>query len=172
MSVRRWVAGMLTAVSLGAAAAAEEARVDGMTVSTYGIYREKLDRLEASPRTASGYLRIVTERELLQQTEMICARLGVTFGFDFVLQGAPAGETVTLGAVTKFPPGGMVNARGERFAQNEYDGRVVIGAPSSRSFTFEEPWEMVPGIWTFEFHHRGRKIGEKAFEVVTACPVS
>lgn len=172
MFAPRWLAGLLMATAVSMTAAAEEPRVEGMTVGSYGIYREKLDRLEASPRTASGYLRIVTERELLQRTETICARLGVTFGFDFVLAGTPRGATVTLAAVTRFPPGGLVNAKGERFPQNEYEGRVAIGAQSSRSFTFEEPWEMVPGIWTFEFHHQGRKIGEKAFEVVTACPIS
>ncbi len=162
----------LAALASGSPAASEEPRIDGMRVGAFGIYRETLDRLEPSARTAMGYLRIVTERELLQSTETICARLGVTFGFDFKIEGAPVGALLTLEAVTRFPPPGMVNDKGQYFQQNEYEGRVVIGASSSRSFTFEEPWEMVPGIWTFEFHHRGRKVGEKSFEVVTACPVS
>ena len=168
----RWAAALMALASAFGSANADEVRVDGMRVSAFGIYREKLDRLEPSSKTAMGYLRIVTERELLQKTETICARLGVTFGFDFKIEGAPTGMPLALKAVTRFPPPGMVNAKGERFTQNEYDGRVLIGAPNSRSFTFEEPWEMVPGIWIFEFHDQSRKIGEKSFEVLTACPVS
>ena len=163
---------LLAALMYGSPVVAAEPVVYGMRVSAFGIYREKLDRLEPSAKTAMGYLRIVTERELVQQTETVCARLGVTFGFDFRIEGGPAGVPLSILAVTRFPPPGMVNGKGERFQQNEYDGRVVVGAPSSRSFTFEEPWEMVPGIWTFEFHHHGRMVGEKSFEVVTACPVS
>lgn len=106
------------------------------------------------------------------RTDTVCARLGVTFGFDYVLLGSPAGALVRLEAVTRFPPQGMTNAEGRHFAKNEYEAVVPVGGAGTRTFTFEEPWEMVPGTWVFEYHFNGRKIGEKAFEVATACPVS
>lgn len=154
------------------AATSQEVRLDGIIVTEYGLYDRRITGKVKAESTAIGHLLIVTDRKLTAATDVVCARLGVTFGFQYRLLGKPVGAGVLIEAVTQFPPQGMVNAKGERFARNTYTWPDTIGDTGSRTFTFEEPWEMVPGVWSFEFHYLGRKIGEQRFTIEATCPVS
>ncbi len=161
----------LLLVLLPGAVMADEAQVDGVAIIDYGIYETQSDDSQriASPGTALGYVQPLTAARLAMRSEMVCARLGVSFGIEYRLHGAPYGRTVEIDVVTRFPPQGMINANGVRFDRNAYKWPVTIGEPNIRTFTFDEPWEMIAGTWTLEFHHQGRKLGEQSFTVMTAC---
>jgi Domain of unknown function (DUF3859) len=146
--------------------------VDGITVLEAGTFTGRHEGRQASPRTASGTINIVSDRKLIEATDRICARLGVFFGVSYVLQGSPNGANVMLDLVTRFPEPGMINAKGQRFQQNEFPSLGVIGERGVRTFSFDEPWELLAGTWVFEFHYKGRKIGQTSFEVMTTCEVS
>jgi hypothetical protein len=137
-----------------------------------GIFTGRHQGKQPSPKTASGTINIVSDRRLVEATDRICARLGVFFGVTYIVKGSPNGANVVLDLVTRFPPAGMVNAKGKHFAQNELPSGATIGERTMRTFSFDEPWEMVPGTWTFEFHYKGHKIGETSFQVMTTCEVS
>lgn len=159
-------------VALTLVAAADQPRVDRIRILDYGEYRDRLLTTEPVPGAAMGHWRIVTDAELLQRTDTVCASLGLTFGFEYVLEGNPPGTTVEVEMVTRFPAPGLVNETGERFLLNTRKRMLEIGARSYRSYMFEAAWEMAPGIWSFEFHHAGRKIGEQRFTVLRSCPIS
>ena len=47
----------------------------------------------------------------------------------------------------------------------------ILGADSYSGISFDEQWEIEPGIWTFEFWSGDTKLGEEQFEVITP-PIS
>ncbi len=168
--LRRW---LVLVVGLRLLADPTQAQqIDTITFVEAGIYTGRIDGKQPSPKTATGTVNIVSDRQLVETTDRICARRGVIFGVGFIVKGSPAGTEVALDFITRFPPGGMVNAKGQRYAQNEFTSQAIVGARSVRTFSFDEAWEMVPGIWTFEFHHQGLKIAETSFHVMTTCEVS
>ncbi len=146
--------------------------IDAIELVETGIFVGRIDGKQPSPKTASGTINIVSDRRLVEATDRICARRGVIFGMTYIVKGAPTGADVVLDLVTRFPPAGMLNGKGQRFTHNEFTSIVTVGARSVRTFSFDEAWEMVPGTWTFEFHHKGRKIGETSFLVMTTCETS
>jgi Domain of unknown function (DUF3859) len=146
--------------------------IETMAFMDAGIYTGRHEGKQPSPKTASGSINIVSNRTLVDETDRICARVGVYFGVSYVLKGAPAGGNVTLDLVTRFPAPGVVNPKGQRFTQNEFTAVATIGEKMVRTFSFDDTWEMVPGTWTFEFHYQGRKLGEKVFQVMTTCETS
>jgi hypothetical protein len=151
---------------------ARSQHIEAIEIVEAGIYSGRHQGKQASPKTASGTINIVSDRQLLEATAHVCARIGVYFGVTYVLKGAPKGVELALDLVTRFPEAGMVNAKGERFTHNQFISGATIGERNVRTFSFDEPWELVPGTWTFEFHHKGRKIGETSFLVMTTCEVS
>lgn len=169
--MRNLIAAALWA-GLGLPAAAEAPRVDTIRILRFGEYHDTLVRTEQVPEAATGNWRVVTDVRLLQETDTLCARLGLNFGFEYVLEGHPAGTTVQVELITRFPEPGLVNEAGRRFLVNSRPWPLTIGGYAFRSYLFEVAWEMVPGQWTFEIHHQGRKIGEKSFTIIGACPIS
>jgi hypothetical protein len=70
-----------------------------------------------------------------------------------------------LNYVTRFPPSGMVNDKGQKLEKTQFEWNDTIGQTAVRTYTFDNAWEIVPGDWTMEFYYEGRKIGEKRFSV-------
>jgi Domain of unknown function (DUF3859) len=104
-------------------------------------------------------------RTLLSQTETVPGVVGTTFGIQYVLRGPPKGKVVKLTNVTRFPPSGMVNDKGQKLDKTQFDWNETIGNTEIRTYTLDHAWEVVPGDWTMEFYYDGRKIGEKRFTV-------
>ena len=160
-------------LALGASAVRADADdVERVDIVEFGIYRTTLLRRDPSATTAHGTLGVVGDYELVERTDTVCPRLGLSFGVEYVLVGRTEGRVVTIDWVTRFPRGGVTRPSGERFTESRYSTFKVVGERSYRDYTFDEPWEMVPGEWTLEFYHRGRKLGEKRFTVLAGCPIS
>jgi len=153
----------IAVLALGSAqAAAQEMRVE---IIDYGIYSGRTVGHTDRPGTANG-INEVLDRKLIEQTEVVTARLGERFGIEYVVRGQPNGTIVTLTEITRFPPQGLVNAKGERLQKSEFEWQEVIGRRAIRTYDFTDAWEMVEGDWTLEFYYQGRKIGEKRFKIV------
>lgn len=138
----------------------------------FGLYASRLDRTEKDANAPIGYFNWVSDFRLLEHGDEFCAKMNLEFGFEYRITGAAAGSPVVIDMVTRFPDAGMTNGVGKRFSKSEYRRQLGVGVAQFRTFKFEEPWEMVPGVWTFEFHHLGRKIGEKQFKILPSCPIS
>lgn len=149
----------------------QETAVDRVEIIQFGTYKtSKVGKVMANPNAARGQVTFVGKHKLIERTDTICARLNTTFGVAFKLIGTPAGRTITVNMVTQFPPGGVTNGKGETFTQNKFNSGQIIGEKDFRSFTFDEPYELVTGPWVLEFHYQGEVIGAQKFTVRNCDP--
>jgi hypothetical protein len=111
----------------------------------------------------------VRKLKRLAATEIVHARLCLSFGVEYIVTGSPSAAQVAIRMVTRFPAPGLdqPGAR-ERKLQEVYSLQLAIGPVHFRSYTFDEVWELMPGVWTFEFWHKDRKLAEQTFTVVAA----
>ncbi|MGE0627157.1 MAG: DUF3859 domain-containing protein [Hyphomicrobiaceae bacterium] len=168
----RFVLALAVIALLPMRATAQAPQVDAISIIDFGVYSVVRVRTEEAAGTAYGRVGIMNDIKLVRHTDIICAQLGQSFGLEFQLAGAPGGKTVPLEWITAFPAPGVRSPKGQYFLKSKLSRDAVIGGRSFRFYTFDEIWEMVPGEWIFEFHYRGRKLGEKRFTVKTACEVS
>jgi hypothetical protein len=159
-------------------AQAQRLNVPGSTISIeildYGIYQTRRDPTKDvhNPNITTGKLNHVTDHQLIERTNIICARLNTTFGIDYVVKGGSVGALIPMTLITRFPPAGVVDDKGVKFASNQFGSTELIGRKSFRTFAFDEPYEMVPGPWAMEFHFDGKLVGAQHFIVRNCDPVS
>ena len=163
---------VMTLLGLLVGAAQAEPLIRTVEIVDYGVYVTGGGTKVPAEKTANGWVRPTDIFERKDRTDQICAKLGLSFGIEYVVEGVPNGEVVVVEMVTRFPPAGVVNDKGQRFGENRFPWQIVIGKQSHRTFTFDEAWELVPGRWSLEFFKNGRKIGGKDFDVTIGCPVS
>ena len=144
---------------------AQTTQIDRVEILNFGIYSGQITKHEELPGTPAG-INTVENRKLVKQTETIPVRIGTRFGIEYVVRGQPQNKTVTMTCITRFPSPGLVNDKGQRFAKSEFIQQNVIGVKGIRTYTFDNAWELVPGLWSLEFYFEGRKVGEKLFNIV------
>ncbi|ARP98068.1 uncharacterized protein DUF3859 [Pseudorhodoplanes sinuspersici] len=111
----------------------------------------------------TGLVNFVRKVELLERTTNVAARRGARFGLRYLVEGLP-GTAVDITFVLRFPPSGLRDpVTGQRHWRNTHSKSVPVGIPLYREYQLEHDWEVVPGIWRFEFWHAGLKFGEQAF---------
>jgi hypothetical protein len=137
-----------------------------------GVFTATPLRREPEPGAPAGFRMVITDVRLAETTDTICARLGLTFGMRYTVRGGPRGQPVQLSMVTRFPPQGMTTPDGRTHAVSRFAKDTAFDADELRVYGFDEPFEILVGPWTFEFHLDGRKIGEKTFRVITDCGTS
>lgn len=159
--------GILALLLLACAGAAQSqtARVDRVDIADYGLYTAEVIRAE---RDAQGLLRSTSGNiQHTQSTRTVPAQLGVRFGFRFKVVGAPDGAEVRLREITTFPAGGLRKpGSSQPLTRSERMLTVKIGQTGYNAYKFDDPWELVPGVWTMELWHEGAKVASLAFTVV------
>jgi hypothetical protein len=168
----RWLAalrGLLILAALaGAPAWSAPGRSVEATVESYGetVSRHSGDHRDA-PDTLSGVVNLVDDVRLLRQTAIICADLGRSFGLwlDVRLpEGVPVARIETR---TEHPP---MTAPDGRVSRTQRSEMTSVGGRTYFGWSFDHTWEIVPGLWRMSFHHEGRLLAEKLFEVrAEAC---
>jgi Domain of unknown function (DUF3859) len=153
---------LFTAPSL----AAQKAHVDRIEVVSAGLFKSKIARKVASPGSATGTRDVIASERLLRRTTEIKARLGVEFGLRYRIVGTPKGATVPVKIVTIYPGEGLHNPKTDKMTQREeLNVDRQIGRLPYESYRFDHDWEMVPGVWSFEFTYDGHKLAEQKFTV-------
>ena len=144
---------------------AQALQIERIEVEDYGIYTASLIRAE---RNDKGILQSkIGNVQLVEKTHTVPAKLGVRFGFRFVVVGAPANAKVTLRKITHFPPGGLQPpAPREALSRSESTiTRNIGGEVSYTGYAFDDPWELVPGPWTIELWYGDRKLVSEGFTI-------
>lgn len=147
------------------AASAQAPQVTRADVTEYGIYTADLVNAEPAPGAVAGTEKIVTGMRLAAQTRTIPAAKGVSFGYRFVLVGAPAGAVAPLRMVTIFPSPMINPESGQSSASSENDIGLSIGAVGYAGYSMDNEWEVLPRVWTFQIWSQGRKLAEESFTV-------
>lgn len=164
--MRFWFASIVAVLLAGGASAQTVERVD---ISNAGIYRVEKGTVEDAPTTALGRFNVVRDQTLVERTQRIPGRLEVNMGMNFEIVGQPIGELVTVRYVTHFPPPGLRDPKtGRVHLKSEVERQHRIGQLAFRSYSFDEPWEIVTGTWTLEFWYGAKMLGSQKFEVVKA----
>jgi hypothetical protein len=148
------------------ALAADVSGIATVSVLERGIYAA-VDEGRPIARGSLGPVSSVAHVSLIESTELIPGRRTLRFGLRYVVEGPARGRSVDLKLVTRFPDAGLLDpATGVRHTASEYTIATRIGIAAYREFQFHQPWEIVPGQWTFEFWVADRKIGSQQFCVV------
>ena len=160
----------LLALFFGASAAAQNAtRVE---VYEYGLYELGPPLGEYAPPNMGYRHETVSDIRHLETTRIVPGRIGVSFGVRYRIQGNGIGFPVPLKLVLKFPPQGLYSHEyRDTLYVDETETIEILGSDSYSGITFDDQWEIEPGIWTFEFWSGDTKLGEEQFEVITP-PVS
>ena len=151
---------------LAAPSLAAQPRVDRIEIVSAGLFKSKIAKRIASPSSATGTRDVIASERLLRRTTEIEARLGVEFGLRYRIIGAPKGGKVAVKIVTIYPGDGLRNPKSDKPTQREeLNVDREIGRVPYESYRFDHDWEMVPGVWSFEFWYDGHKLAEQKFTV-------
>jgi hypothetical protein len=143
-------------------AADAQALVSKVQVLERGIYRSVTTNRTDQPGT-TGIVNTVQDVQLLAGTTTVFGQVGIRFGLRYVAVGAPGAEA-ELKYVIRFPSDGLRNpATGQIIFVSEQSAVVPLGARLYWEYHFENEWEVVPGLWTFEFWQGRQKVGEQHF---------
>jgi hypothetical protein len=162
------IAILVFAVSLLASGAcAETAKVDRIDIVEKGIFVIETGKETPDATTPTGKITAVTTARNIESTTTIPARLGLEFGFRYIVVGEPAGTEVTLDIVTVYPAQGLRDPNSRKSVhESRYQRTKKIGDTVYLGYGLENPWEIEPGIWTFQIWYDNRKLADQSFTVV------
>jgi hypothetical protein len=156
----RWLA-LLLVLAAGTAQAGEPVAVE---ILAHGLFRadiveKKLDSKGVVHNVVENICHIAT-------TRTVPARIGLHFGLRYKVTGPVTGERIQLRKTVVYPQVLTPPApeRSASFVTSLLD--FPVGTTSYTDYAFEQPWEQVPGIWTFQFFAGGRKLADFNFTVV------
>jgi hypothetical protein len=142
---------------------AQDLSIEKIVVVEKGIYRAETVNQREMPGT-TGIINTVQNAKLIVNTTNILARVGVRFGLRYLAVGPPNGRSVALRLMTYFPATGLRNPdTRQTFFHSEHNVIIQIGATRYREYHFEHDWEIVPGLWSFQFWSANRKLVEQRF---------
>ena len=139
---------VIMALSAGLARA-QNGNVQGAEILGYGLYTVD----PAAPGSP----------QLTATTHTVPLRPGVMFGFQYRVAGAPTGGLVTIKEVVLFPPAGLRLPGKPPIPLESDEATVKIGDTLPLTWKFDNPWELVPGLWTLQVWSGDRKLVEQSF---------
>ncbi len=114
----------------------------------------------AAPQTAVGHVRAMpalATPTFKPGCPNIEAAVGTRFGIQVVAKGAPGLETVSL--VTRVTHPEMRNPKsGQATTVDQWASPMNAGIPRVTGWSFDEPWELVPGRWRIEILDEENKV--------------
>lgn len=126
-----------------------------------GIFcpRQSTGREEA-PGTERGYIDLIEGESAADfVTTVVPGELGIGFGVRFKTEDGTGSRTVQI--VTAHPPFGTPPVTEERYWTTVYDDSSNVSL-----FTFDYPYEVALGEWTFAVELDGAVVLEQSFMVV------
>ncbi len=151
---------------------AAPARAQALTaeVLQYGLVKDRQTGTKEAPNSPSGLSNIVDTYRFIRETLTIEACPGTVFGVEHRLSRKlrPGEEPVFL----RYEYPRQITPDGRSFTTHdmplEPGGREIY-----TGFTFEFPWEMVSGDWTFRLMQGNRTLSVTTFNVtVGPCMIS
>jgi hypothetical protein len=143
--------------------------VTGITITKAGTYTAQTTSAPArsgqqSPTRTVGTL---ADWRFVSDSTDVPGKVGTQFGIEFRIDGAPAGDGVTLYLALTFPPQGI---RNPNTGETMHDTRIAfpnvkIGTLSVLGYGFDNEWETVPGVWTEQIWYQNRVLAERSFTV-------
>lgn len=161
-----WMGLLGAGLCLAGGVAAQQARIERITVVEAGLLEaRKIDQVP-TPSTASGHTSVLDSVVFYESSRRVPARLGVQFGARYRIVGEPSGQDTTIRTRWLVPEPGMRNPlTGAVTRIDEADETVTVGTDRLAGYKFGQAWEIVPGQWMLEFWSAGRKLSSITFTV-------
>lgn len=165
--MRRFSFAAFTLLVLGLGEAAAEATVTGARITWFGIFQAAESKAVPDKTSPTGTrLQSTGIVPPKSNSDRIPAVLNTRFGVGYFLEGKPDGDSGKVRHLRLFPPGGIVNPKtGQRADSLDVELNLTVGREWFLGYTFREPWEIVPGVWTIQVWSSNRKLIEKQFTV-------
>jgi hypothetical protein len=130
-------------------------------ITFYGLIAETdADSSATGTSTAAGNM---TNGELAnfepEPTPLVPAVLGAHFGVLRKLANIPVGDNVEL--VISHPPIAMPDGK-----QQERTVQPAAADSIADAYRFDEPYEVMPGDWAFEYFYQGKRLCRHVFHVI------
>ena len=139
--------------------------VTSAEIVEYGVFEKISSRGQIKTEgVLSGEVEKGVQTRLKEQTSTIVAALGTSFGIRVRLTGNPSGEMVNC-SIRWIHPKLTNPSSGQTSEQDQWQSLVPIGYPGSAGYTFDNPWELVPGKWTIQVIYESKVLAEKTFNV-------
>jgi hypothetical protein len=159
----RTVLAMVALLFAMVGAQAQAPTVTDAKIMQKGTLDAKVTDKTVAPGVVTGAIEQATYRFVTNATSME-ARKGVSFGFEYRLNGSPDGAKVTVRKVTIFPSPGIRNPKtGEVSMRSEYIETNTIGQRVLKAYNLDNDWEVVPGEWVQQVWVGEKKVAEEAF---------
>jgi hypothetical protein len=153
----------LLLMPLCAAHAQTATRID---ITEFGIYTATVTKSLDAPGTAVGHTDVIAQINLAESTSASPGRLGVRFGFRYTASGTGSGQ-VTLTKLIHLPAPGIRNPQTGNVTMTDRSTiQTTLGANRYAGYSFDDAWEIVPGIWTVELWAGDRKLASQNFNIV------
>ena len=163
------LAALLLVAARAAPARAADARIERIDLIAAGFYdaaAAKVTTTIAASTAAGGKTNQLADVALMNERPADTARIGIGFGVRFRTAGTPRGAEATLRSVWKIPDPGIHNpTNGTTFRESVATFTAAIGGVHWRGYGFDQPWEVVPGVWTIEIWQGDRKLLERSFTI-------
>ena len=125
-----------------------------------GIFcTEDTGKQTPAPRSVAGHSNTVVNVEHRAETLVVPIAPDLTFGFRARFLGDAPGATFRI----THPP-----FRGTGATEQLYDKRIVAGGEQTGLYAFDEPYEMVAGLWRMEVLSGDRLLLAVSFRIVPA----
>jgi hypothetical protein len=144
---------------------AQQARIDRIDIVEFGIYTadRKLDSVNAQGIKRST----IDNIRHAATTTTIPLQKDMQFGYRYKIVGQPDGAQVDIKLVTNYPAPGLRSPSSQKpVTRAERIRQRLIGETSVTTYTLEDDFELVPGVWTFEIYDGNRKLVTKTFTLV------
>ena len=157
--------GLFLFLGYGCAAAPPKAEDVSAKILDFGIYNEKVLEI-IKDKSVPGGKRGTVRYSLVEETDKIPAKLGISFGFRYHLSGVPMKSKLKLKRLYFFPGQGLTDTvKGKTYYKAQLDNELTVRENMEIGYKFEHPWELVPGKWSFQVWYEGKKLAEKTFTV-------
>lgn len=150
----------LLASSAGAAPADSFTQAPVVLVDYGVICQTTPEGRREAPETLLGEINLIRQNQDMDvTTRVIPAKAGISFGVKFLLE--PGAGAQDMRVVVRHPPMGEQGLERESWFATARDS-----GPSLNLFSFEYPYELVQGPWSFSLESEGAVLMEQHFTVV------
>lgn len=151
----------LLACALAPARADEAGEVE---IVEHGLYTADV---ESTVREPTGIGRnVVTNICHIATTKTVPMKYGIHFGMRYRVVGPPKGEVVNLRKVVQFPQAMKPPTAPRPVTTYEYPVSLAVGTVTYTGYSFDHPWEFVPGPWIMQIWQGNQRRAEVVFDVV------
>lgn len=132
-------------------------------ITHYGLCEFDYSETYKDPNAITGESATVGGVRWLKKTTKVPAQQGVSFGIEYVIN-SDSDERLELEEVIVFPPTGLTNPEtGKNQKEDVFPTEIFPGEAVFTCYTFDYPWEIVKGTWTFQVRSGDQLLLEKSF---------